>query len=50
MFMMNNGPFFPKALKKSLFTHFPDDLRPSRFATFMAHFGHARPSTRSRSS
>jgi hypothetical protein len=41
MFMMNNGPFFPKALKKSLFTNFPDDLRPSRFATFMAHFGTA---------
>ena len=39
MFMMNNGPFFPKFLKKSLFTSFPDDLRPSRFATFMAHFG-----------
>lgn len=39
MFMMNNGPFFPKALKKNLFTHFPDDLRPSTFATFMAHFG-----------
>ena len=39
MFMMNNGPFFPKSLKKSLFVHFPDDLRPSRFATVMAHFG-----------
>ena len=39
MFMMNNGPFFPKALKKKLFTHFPDDLRPSRLAAFMAHFG-----------
>jgi hypothetical protein len=39
MFMMNNGPFFPKVLKKSLFRRFPDDLRPSRFATFMAHFG-----------
>jgi transmembrane protein DUF3556 len=39
MFMMNNGPFFPKVLKKGLFTHFPDDLRPSRFATTMAHFG-----------
>jgi hypothetical protein len=32
MFMMNNGPFFPKVLKKRLFTHYPDDLRPSRFA------------------
>ena len=39
MFMMNNGPFFPKALKKKLFTHFPDDLRPSRLATLMAHSG-----------
>ena len=39
MFMMNNGPFFPKALKKKLFTHFPDDLRPSRFAASMAHCG-----------
>jgi hypothetical protein len=40
MFMMNNGPFFPKILKKRLFTSFPDDLRPSRFAEFMAAFGH----------
>jgi hypothetical protein len=40
MFMMNNGPFFPKFLKKSLFTNFPEDLRPSRFATWMAAFGH----------
>ena len=39
MFMMNNGPSFPKVLKKRLFTHFPDDLRPSRLATTMAHFG-----------
>jgi len=39
MFMMNNGPFFPKALKKKLFTNFPDDLRPSRMAAAMAHFG-----------
>jgi transmembrane protein DUF3556 len=41
MFMMNNGPFFPKALKKRLFAHFPDDLRPSRLATTMAHSGTA---------
>lgn len=40
MVMMNNGPFFPKALKQSLFAHYPDDLRPSRFAHFMAFFGH----------
>jgi hypothetical protein len=39
--MMNNGPFFPKALKKRLFAHFPDDLRPSRMATLMAHLGTA---------
>ena len=40
MIMMNNGPFFPKALKKSLFVSYPDDIRPSRFAHFMAFFGH----------
>ncbi len=40
MFMMNNGPFFPKFLKKRLFTNFPDDLRPSPFAERMALFGH----------
>ncbi len=39
MFMMNNGPFFPKFLKKRLFADYPDDLRPSGFATFMAHMG-----------
>ena len=39
MVMMNNGPFFPKFLKKGLFVSYPDDLRPSRFATTMAHFG-----------
>jgi hypothetical protein len=39
MVMMNNGPFFPKRLKKRLFADFPSDLRPSRLATFMAHFG-----------
>jgi hypothetical protein len=41
MFMMNNGPFFPRILKKRLFASYPDDLRPSRFATAMAHFGTA---------
>jgi len=41
MFMMNNGPFFPKALKKRLFQSFPDDLRPSRLAALMAHAGTA---------
>ncbi len=40
MIMMNNGPFFPKALKKNLFANYPHDIRPSRFAGFMATFGH----------
>ncbi|MCR9097040.1 MAG: DUF3556 domain-containing protein [bacterium] len=40
MVMMNNGPFFPKALKKNLFANYPDDITPSRFAHFMAAFGH----------
>ena len=39
MFMMNNGPFFPKFLKKRLFAAYPDDLRPSPLATRMAHLG-----------
>jgi hypothetical protein len=39
MFMMNNGPFFPTFLKKRLFVSYPDDLRPSKMATFMAHMG-----------
>jgi hypothetical protein len=37
--MMNNGPFFPKWLKRNLFARYPDDLRPSRLATMMAHAG-----------
>jgi hypothetical protein len=41
MVMMNNGPFFPKWLKKRLFVSYPDDLRPSRLATLMAHGGTA---------
>lgn len=40
-FMMNNGPFFPKFLKKKLHKDFPADLRPSTLATFMANFGSA---------
>ncbi len=40
MVMMNNGPFFPKVLKHKLFASYPDDLRPSKFAKFMAFFGH----------
>jgi hypothetical protein len=39
MVMMNNGPFFPTALKKRLFVSYPDDLRPSRLAVTMAHAG-----------
>lgn len=39
MVMMNQGPFFPKCLKKRLFVSFPDDLRPSKIATRMAHLG-----------
>jgi hypothetical protein len=39
MVMMNNGPFFPRALKRQLFVSYPDDLRPSKLATFMAHAG-----------
>jgi hypothetical protein len=39
MVMMNNGPFFPAALKKRLFVSYPDDLRPSRMAATMAHAG-----------
>jgi len=37
--MMNNGPFFPKWLKRRLFASYPNDLRPSRLATRMAHTG-----------
>ncbi len=40
MVMMNNGPFFPKALKHNLFESYPDDLRPSTFAKRVAAFGH----------
>ena len=39
MVMMNNGPFFPKWLKRRLFVAYPDDLRPSRLAAAMAHLG-----------
>jgi hypothetical protein len=40
-FMMNNGPFFPKLVKKRLFESFPNDLRPSRLARLMARLGTA---------
>jgi hypothetical protein len=39
MVMMNQGPFFPGWLKKRLFVSLPDDLRPSKMATWMAHMG-----------
>jgi hypothetical protein len=39
MVMMNNGPFFPKWLKRRLFESYPDDLRPSKMAAAMAHAG-----------
>jgi hypothetical protein len=39
--MMNNGPFFPKWLKRRLFVSFPDDLRPSWVAAFMSRMGTA---------
>ena len=39
MVMMNNGPFFPKWLKKRLFIAYPDDLRPSALAVAMARMG-----------
>ncbi len=39
MVMMNNGPFFPKWLKRRLFVSYPDDLRPSALATWMARMG-----------
>jgi len=39
MVMMNNGPFFPKWLKRRLFVSYPDDLRPSRLAASMARMG-----------
>lgn len=41
MVMMNNGPFFPKWLKKRLFVDYPDDLRPSRFAAVASRVGTA---------
>jgi hypothetical protein len=41
MVMMNNGPFFPKWLKRRLFVAYPEDLRPSALAAFMARLGTA---------
>lgn len=39
MYMVNNGPFAPRAFKERLFVSYPDDLRPSRLAAMMAHVG-----------
>ncbi|MBW2391677.1 MAG: DUF3556 domain-containing protein, partial [Deltaproteobacteria bacterium] len=39
MVMLNAGPFLPSWLKKKLFVSYPDDLRPSKTATSMAHLG-----------
>jgi hypothetical protein len=37
--MLANNPFIPPGfLKRSLFKHFPDDLRPSGLSGFIAHF------------
>lgn len=37
--MVSNTPWAPRALKRMHYRHFPDDLRPSRAATLMAHVG-----------
>ena len=37
--MMTNAPGRPRAFKRALFRSFPDDLRPSRTAFFIAHTG-----------
>ncbi len=40
--MLANNPFIPSgALKRSMFQHYPDDLRPSGLAGFIAHFSTA---------
>ncbi len=40
--MLANNPFIPSGpLKRSLFKHYPDDLRPSGLAGFIAHFSTA---------
>jgi hypothetical protein len=37
--MLTNSPFVPDALQQRLFRGYPDDLRPSRLAAALAHFG-----------
>jgi hypothetical protein len=40
--MLANNPFIPSGpLKRSMFRHYPDDLRPSALAGFIAHFSTA---------
>ena len=40
--MLANNPFIPSGpLKRSMFKHYPDDLRPSGLAGFIAHFSTA---------
>ena len=40
--MMSNNPVFrPKAIKRSFFEHFPDDLRPGRPSRWLAHLSTA---------
>ena len=40
--MLANNPFIPSgALKRSMFKQYPDDLRPSALAGFIAHFSTA---------
>jgi len=37
--MISNAPLYPRFVKKRLWRHHEDDIRPSRLATFMAHGG-----------
>jgi hypothetical protein len=40
--MVSNSPFLKsKRIRKAMYKRFPDDLRPSRFATLLAHGGTA---------
>lgn len=40
--MVSNSPFLKsKRIRKAMYKRFPDDLRPSRFATMLAHGGTA---------
>ena len=40
--MMSNNPVFrPRFIKRKLFEHFPDDLRPGRMSRWLAHFSTA---------